>query len=66
MFKVKVIVSFSDKYNKKLHKAGDILEVTKERLEEINGTKYGEIVEIPEEIKEEVKEEVKEDKKKNK
>lgn len=33
--KVKVIKKFIDKHSRKLHKAGEILNITKERFEEI-------------------------------
>lgn len=39
--KVRVIKDFQDKYTKKLHKAGEKLEITKERYEEINSTAFG-------------------------
>lgn len=42
--KVKVIKDFRDKYTKKLHKAGEELEITKERYEEINSTAHGILV----------------------
>lgn len=34
-----------NKDTKKIHDAGEIIEVSKERLEEINNTKYGALVE---------------------
>lgn len=50
--RVKVIKDFRDKYTKKLHKAGEELEITKERYEEINSTAHGIFVkEIPEKKK---------------
>lgn len=50
MMKVKVLKKFRDKYTKNLHKAGQEIEITNERVEEINSTSYGVFVK---EIKEE-------------
>ncbi len=41
---VKVIKQFKDKYTKTLHKAGDIIEISNERYEEINSTSHGVLV----------------------
>lgn len=43
--KVKVLRVFKNKYSKKTHKKGDILEVTKNRFKEINSTEHGVLVE---------------------
>ena len=45
----KVIKQFRDKYSKKIYNASQKIEITKERLEEINSTSLGIFVE---EIKE--------------
>ena len=42
--KVKVVRNFRDKYTKKLYKAGEELEITQERYEEINSTVHGILV----------------------
>lgn len=44
--KVKVLRTFKDKYTKDLHKADEILDMTKERIAEINGTSLGAFVEV--------------------
>ena len=43
--KVKVIRMFLDKETKKLHRAGDVIEISKRRYQEINGTALGVFVE---------------------
>lgn len=43
--KVKVLRSFINKYSKKRHEKGDILDITEKRFKEINSTKYGTLVE---------------------
>lgn len=43
--KVKVIKQFKDKYTKVLHRETEIIEITKERFEEINSTSFGVLVE---------------------
>jgi hypothetical protein len=54
--KVRVIKDFRDKYTKKIHKTGEILEITKERYEEINSTAHGIFAkEMPEDQKEKKK-----------
>ncbi|WP_189928439.1 hypothetical protein [Clostridium tetani] len=50
--KAKVLRDFINKYSKKLHKKGDILDISKKRFEEINSTSFGILAE---EIKEEPK-----------
>ncbi|WP_130807652.1 hypothetical protein [Senegalia massiliensis] len=48
--KSKVIRRFYDKREKKIQPIGTIIDVSKERFEEINSTKYGQLVEEFEEI----------------
>lgn len=48
--KVKVIKKFRDKYTNDLHEINTILEVTNKRLEEMNSTAYGILVEAVAEI----------------
>lgn len=43
--KVRVLRTFRNKYSKSLHKAGDLLTISPKRLEEINSTQYGQLVE---------------------
>jgi len=43
--KVKVLKTFRNKYSKKIHKKGDILDISEKRFKEINSTKYGGLVE---------------------
>jgi hypothetical protein len=43
--KAKVKRNFIDKYSKNLHEKGDILDISKKRLEEINSTKHGVLAE---------------------
>lgn len=57
--KVEVIRNFRNKYSKKRHKKGEILEISETRFKEINSTRHGELVK-------EIKEEKKEVKKKTK
>ena len=47
--KVKVLKRFRNKYSKKIHEKGDVLDITKKRFEEINSTSFGVLIE---EIKE--------------
>lgn len=42
-------MTFRNKYSKKIHTEGDVLDITEKRFEEINSTKHGTLVE---EIKE--------------
>ena len=42
---VEVLKSFKNKYSKSLHKRGDLLSVSKKRMEEINSTQFGVLVE---------------------
>lgn len=43
--KAKVIRRFKNKYSKKVHEEGEILDISDKRLEEINSTSYGVFVE---------------------
>jgi len=43
--KVKVIKSFKDKHKKTLYKKNDVINITKERFEEINSAARGPFVE---------------------
>ena len=47
--KVKVLRKFRDKYTKQVYEKGQIIEVTKERYEEINSTAHGILVKAIEE-----------------
>lgn len=47
--KVRVLRTFRNKYSKSLHKAGDLLTISPKRLEEINSTRHGQLVELVEE-----------------
>ena len=49
--KVKVINKFIDKHTGKVHKAGDILDIKKDRFEEIRKVADNLVEEIPEEPK---------------
>ena len=42
--KVECVVKFLDAETGDVHEVGKRFEITKERFEEINGTKYGELV----------------------
>ena len=70
--RAKVLKQFTDKNNRGLvYKVGTEIEITEARLEEINSTQHGDLVEeikedVKEEVKEDVKEEVKEVKKETK
>lgn len=46
--KVRVLRTFRNKYSKSLHKAGDLLTISPKRLEEINSTRHGQLVELVE------------------
>lgn len=43
--KVKVLKKFKDKRKKKIYEKDEMIEVTKERFEEINSTSHGVLVE---------------------
>jgi len=45
---VKVLRTFRNKYSKSLHKVGDLLTISPKRLEEINSTRHGQLVELVE------------------
>lgn len=47
--KVEVIREFRNKYSKSLHKRGDLLTISKNRLREINSAGHGDLVEPVEE-----------------
>ncbi len=42
--KVEVLKPYRNKYTKSLHQAGDFLEVSEKRFEEVNGAGYGELL----------------------
>lgn len=44
--KVKVLKNFIDKYTKNLHKKGEILDMSMQRVEEINSTPAGLLVKV--------------------
>lgn len=46
--KVKVLRNFKDLKENKFRKANEIFEATEDRIEEINSTKYGALVEVVE------------------
>lgn len=56
--RVQVIKRFKDKKTKALHEIGNIIEVTKKRLSEINSTSYGVLVEVVEDTVEQEAEQV--------
>ena len=43
---VKVLRTFRNKYSKSLHKEGDLLSISRKRMEEINSAGYGKLVEL--------------------
>ena len=43
--KAKVIKPFRNKYSRSLHKRGDLLTISEKRIQEINSTKCGKLVE---------------------
>lgn len=51
--KVRVLRTFRNKYSKSLHKAGDLLSISPKRLEEINSTRHGQLVELVELVEDE-------------
>lgn len=53
--KAKVIDGFRDKHTKETYKKGQIIDVTKERFEEINSTAFGVLVEEVTELKKQTK-----------
>ena len=46
---VRVIRTFRNKYSKSLHKKGDLLSISRKRMEEINSAGHGELVELVDE-----------------
>ena len=50
--KVKVLIPFKDKETKKVHKKGDVIDITVKRVNEITANKYIQIVEEKEPAKE--------------
>ena len=43
---VRVLRTFRNKYSKSLHKEGDLLSISRKRMEEINSAGYGKLVEL--------------------
>ena len=50
---VRVLRTFRNKYSKSLHKEGDLLSISRKRMEEINSAGYGRLVELVEDTGEE-------------
>lgn len=46
---VRVLRTFRNKYSKSLHHKGDLLSISRKRMEEINSAGYGELVELVDE-----------------
>ena len=46
---VKVLRNFCNKYRKYLHHKGDLLSISRKRMEEINSAGHGELVELVDE-----------------
>lgn len=46
---VRVLRTFRNKYSKSLHKKGDLLSISRKRMEEINSAGHGELVELVDE-----------------
>ena len=46
---VKVLRTFRNKYSKSLHRQGDLLSISRKRMEEINSAGHGELVELVDE-----------------
>ena len=46
---VRVLRTFRNKYSKSLHKKGDLLSISRKRMEEINSAGYGMLVELVDE-----------------
>lgn len=42
--KVKVLKAFLNKYSKSLHRRGDLLSISKKRMDEINSAGHGKLV----------------------
>ena len=50
---VRVLRTFRNKYSKSLHKEGDLLSISRKRMEEINSAGHGVLVELVEDTGEE-------------
>ena len=48
--KVRVLISFRNKYSGSLHKRGDLLTISRKRMEEINSAGFGKLVEPVEKV----------------
>lgn len=46
---VRVLRTFRNKYSKSLHRKGDLLSISRKRMEEINAAGYGVLVELVDE-----------------
>ena len=46
---VRVLRTFRNKYSKSLHHKGDLLSISRKRMEEINSAGHGELVELVDE-----------------
>jgi hypothetical protein len=46
---VRVLRTFRNKYSKSLHKKGDLLSISRKRMEEINSAGHGVLVELVDE-----------------
>jgi len=46
---VRVLRTFRNKYSKSLHRKGDLLSISRKRMEEINSTGHGVLVELVDE-----------------
>lgn len=46
---VKVLRTFRNKYSKSLHRKGDLLSISRKRMEEINAAGHGVLVELVDE-----------------
>lgn len=46
---VRVLRTFRNKYSKSLHRKGDLLSISRKRMEEINSAGYGALVELVDE-----------------
>lgn len=51
--KVRALILFNDLQSKKLRKAGEVFEASEKRVEQLNSTRYGALVEVIEEVKKE-------------
>ena len=46
---VRVLRTFRNKYSKSLHRQGDLLSISRKRMEEINSAGHGELAELVDE-----------------